>query len=137
MRSYLLFFFTAFGYLCNGESMMPFPQALVPRDAITDCYNLTQGLNASCWDLVPRNIGMEAWLTRWNKTTDTCQQGEMWANCFMRLAGLPSSASKPIRCDVIGYDVCPTPTLELFDSLTAPKAYGVASIWGRQRDRGP
>ena len=134
MRYQLLFFLPAFGYLCNGESMTPFPQPLVPRDATTDCQNLKQGLNASCWNLVPQNIGMEDWLSHWNKTTDTCRPGELWANCFMRLTGLPSSASKPIRCDVIGYDVCPTPTLDLFQGLTAPKGYGLASIWGRQRD---
>ena len=138
MLSRLLLFLSASVYLCNGESMMPPPpQALVPRDATTDCQNLTEGLNASCWDLVPPKIGMPAFLNTWNKKTNTCQEGEMWANCFMRLAGLPSSVSRPIRCDLIGPYVCPTPTLELFEKITAPIGYGVASIWGRQRNQGP
>ena len=137
MLSRLLFFLTASVYLCNGESMMPSPQTLVPRDAITDCQNLTEGLNASCWDSVPPNVGMETWLNRWNKTTDTCQPGELWANCFMRLAGLGVNVSKPIRCDLIGYNVCPMPTLEVFENVTAPVGYGVASIWGTHGNRGP
>lgn len=55
----------------------------------------------------------------------------------MRLAGLPSNASKPIRCDLIGSDVCPTPSVELLENVTAPVGYGVASIWGGHRNRGP
>ena len=136
MRSRLLFFLTASVYLCSGESMMPSPQALIPRDAITDCQNLTHGLNASCWDSVPPNTGMSIWLNTWNHRTRTCGRRELWANCFMRLAGLPDTHSEPIRCDLIGYDVCPFPTLELFQNLTAPVGYGVASIWGRHSSRG-
>ena len=137
MLSHLLFFLTASVYLCNGELMVPPPQALAPRDATTDCQNLTEGLDASCWKLVPPNVGMQEWLNTWNKTTTTCEPGERWANCFMRLAGLPSNASKPIRCDLIGSDVCPTPTVELLENVTAPVGYGVASIWGGQRNPRP
>ena len=136
MLSHLLIFLTASVYLCNGESMNTPPQTLVPRDAITDCQNLTEGLNGSCWDSVPPNVGMKTWLNTWNKTTTTCHPSEMWANCFMRLAGLPSSTSKPIRCDLIGFDVCPTLSEAFFENVTAPVGYGAASIWGGHRNRG-
>ena len=134
MLSRLFLFLTTSVYLCNGESM-PSPQALVPRDAITDCLNLTQGLNYSCRDSVPPNIGMNTWLNTWNHRTYTCGPRELWANCFMRLAGLPDTHFEPIRCHLIGYDVCPIPSQELFENLTAPVGYGVASIWGRHRSR--
>ena len=134
MLCHLLFFLTASVYLCDAVSMTPPHQALVPRQ-LPDCQNLTQGLDADCWDVVPPGVGMESWLNTWNKTTRTCEPGEMWANCFMRLAGLGSNFSKPIRCDLIGPDVCPMPTVEDFENVNASVGYGVASIWGRPSNR--
>ena len=134
MISYLLIFLTASVYVCNGESIIPPPQTLLPRDLFTDCQNLTGGLDASCWNTLPLNVGMQSWLNTWNTTTSTCEPGELWANCFMRLGGLGVNFSKPIRCDLIGDNVCPEPTLQVFENVTAPVGYGVASIWGMNSD---
>ncbi len=72
---------------------------------------------------------MEAWVNQWNRTTTTCKPGELWANCFMREAGVPSNVTNPIRCDLIGIDVCPEPNTYLLDHASAEASYGVIGIW--------
>ncbi len=74
---------------------------------------------------------MSSWLNTWNKTTTTCKPGELWANCFMREANVTNNATNPIRCDLIGPDVCPEPSLDVFANVTAEVGYGVAAIWGK------
>ncbi len=74
---------------------------------------------------------MSSWLNTWNKTTTTCKPGELWANCFMREANVTNNVTNPIRCDLIGADVCPAPSLDVFANVTAEVGYGVAAIWGK------
>lgn len=124
-------FLTASLYLCNATPLASPSQTIVPRDAVTDCQNVTLGLNASCWDLIPRAVGMGSWLNTWNTTTTICKEGELWANCFMREAGVTSNTTEGIRCDLIGSDVCPEPSMHVFESASAEASYGVASIWGK------
>lgn len=130
MRFQPFLILTASLYLCNATPLTSPPQTLVPRDAVTDCQNVTLGFNASCWDLIPRSVGMESWLSTWNRTTTTCKPGELWANCFMREAGVTTNTTAGIRCDLIGTDVCPEPSTEVLESASAEASYGVASIWG-------
>lgn len=118
-------------YLCSSTLLTSAAQSLVSRDAVTDCQNVTLGFNASCWDLIPRAVGMESWLNTWNSTTKTCKPGEVWANCFMREAGVTSNTTAPIRCDLIGSDVCPEPSTEVLEQANVEASYGVASIWGK------
>ena len=132
-----LFFLIASLCLCNALPPTPFSQPLVPRDAVTDCQNVTYGLNESCWNLIPRNVNMTSWLNTWNKTTTTCKPGEVWANCFMREAGVTNTTSKGIRCDLIGDGVCPEPNLDFTQYPSVEISYGVASIWGKSRHPTP
>ena len=137
MLSQFLLFLAASVCICNAKrSFSPFP-TLIPRqdptdvaDA-TDCQNLTTGLDATCWDQLPQGVGMESWLNTWNRNTKTCNPGEFWANCFMREANVPSNATNPIRCDLIGADVCPEPSEEVLTNASAEVGYGVAAIWGK------
>lgn len=135
MLSQNLFLLTASLYLCNATPVISPPQILVPRDAVTDCQNVTLGFNSSCWDLIPRSVGMDSWLNTWNSTTTICKPGEVWANCFMRQAGVTSNTTTGIRCDLIGFDVCPEPSTEVLESVSAEASYGVASIWGKHKNR--
>ena len=79
---------------------------------------------------------MESWLNTWNSTTTTCKPGEIWANCFMREAGVTSNTTAPIRCDLIGSDVCPEPSTEVLEQANVEASYGIASIWGKLRTLG-
>ena len=117
--------------LCNASPLTSLSRTLVPRDAVTDCQNVTAGLDASCWDLIPRNVNMTSWLNTWNKTTTTCKPGEIWANCFMREAGVTTTSKTGIRCDLIGDDVCPEPNSDFTTYSSVEVSYGVASIWGK------
>lgn len=129
MLSRALFFVSALLCLCKATPLFSPPQTLAPRDAVTDCQNVTLGLNASCWDIIPQSVGMESWLNTWNKTTTTCKPGEVWANCFMREAGVTSNTSTGIRCDLIGPDACPEPTDSAVEHTSAEAIYGTVAIW--------
>ena len=137
MFSQILFsFLTASLYLCNATPLTSPSQTLFPRDAVTDCQNVTRGLNESCWDIVPRNVGMKSWMNTWNSTTTTCKPGEAWANCFMREANVTTNSTEGIRCDLIGPDTCPAPSTDVLEQASVEVAYGVVSIWGKQGSRG-
>lgn len=123
--------------LCNAKAFFSPPRALVPRDDLPGCQSVTLGLDASCWNSVPPNLGMESWLSRWNTTTTTCNPDERWANCFMRLANVTTNTTQPIRCDLIGPDVCPQPDVGVFEAASAEVSYGIASIWGKHRQPAP
>ena len=144
MISHLLFFLTASVYTCHAKPPVSTPPTIVPRQETPYCESLAHGVNGSCWDVLPPNAGMTSWLNDWNKTTTHCESGEMWANCFMRLAALHSNFTDPIRCDLIGTDVCPTPsTLDVTANANVNISeilewdYGVASIWGKHKRKDP
>lgn len=131
MLSQYIFLIATSTFLCKATALTSPPHTLVPRDAVTDCQNVTIGFNASCWDLIPRSVGMESWLNTWNRTTTTCKTGELWANCFMREAGVTSNTTTGIRCDLIGTDACPEPSTDVLEAASAEVSYGVAGIWGK------
>lgn len=119
--------------LCNANPLTSSSHTLIPRDDVKNCQNVTLGLNASCWDLIPPKVGMNTWLKNWNSNTTTCKSGEMWANCFVREANLTTNLTEPIRCDLIGIgpNVCPQPTIDVGADVSAEVVYGVAAIWGK------
>ena len=125
-------------YTCHAEPLTSPLHRLIPRDNMTDvadavdCQNVALGLDATCWNQIPQGVGMESWLNTWNATTKTCKKGEFWANCFMREANVTNNATNPIRCDLIGPDVCPEPSDDVFANASAEVAYGVTAIWGEQ-----
>ena len=49
----------------------------------------------------------------------------------MRETGVTSNTTAPIRCDLIGSDVCPEPSSDVLEQASAEASYGVASIWGK------
>ena len=131
MFSQVIFLLAASVCLCNANPLNPSSHPLLPRDDVTDCQNVTLGLNSSCWDLIPRNVGMESWLRTWNETTTICKPGERWANCFMRESNMTSNTTDPIRCDLIGPDLCPQPILDITANTPTEVIYGAAAIWGK------
>lgn len=126
--------------LCNANPLTSSSRTLIPRDDVKNCQNVTLGLNASCWDLIPPKVGMTTWLKNWNSNTTTCKPGEAWANCFVREANLTTNLTTnltaPIRCDLIGSEVCPQPTLDVAADVSAEVVYGVAAIWGKPTSLG-
>lgn len=54
----------------------------------------------------------------------------------MRETGVTSNTTSPIRCDLIGTDVCPEPSSDVLEQAAAEASYGVASIWGKYEDYG-
>ena len=95
-----------------------------------DCQNTNSHLNALCWDV----LNMDAWMQKWNKTTTTCHSDELWANCFMREAGMPETeAGGKIGCAQVGPNTCPEPSKEREDlaSASIEMRYGAYSIWCR------
>ena len=47
----------------------------------------------------------------WNSTTTTCYSDELWANCFMRQAGISEiDPSNKIGCAQVGPNTCPEPS---------------------------
>lgn len=55
----------------------------------------------------------------------------------MREAGVTSNTTAPIRCDLIGPDVCPEPSSEVLEQASVEASYGVANIWGKHGSPSP
>lgn len=94
---------------------------------------------------------MKSWMTQWNlthsanhtsaakadpadpadptsRTSRTCRTNELWANCFMRLAGLDIDA-KGLGCAQVGPNTCPEPKRDDLLRNDVETAYGIYSIW--------
>lgn len=67
----------------------------------TDLSSSTGGTYASCWD----SLGMNDWMFNWIFTTKTCEPGEIWSTCFLRLA----YGSAEYDCSTLGSLNCTAP----------------------------
>jgi len=73
---------------------------------------------------------MTSYMNNWNITNEankTCKTNELWANCFMRVAGL--SIGSDLGCAQVGPNTCPEPTADDLILNDAEIAYGIYSIW--------
>ena len=102
---------------------------LYSRDAtIQNCQNPSSKLHPLCWDV----LNMEKWMQDWNSTTTTCYPDELWANCFMRQAGMSEiDPGGKIGCAQVGPNTCPEPSQAMEDqvSVSVEMRYGAYSIW--------
>lgn len=79
---------------------------------------------------------MTSYMNNWNITNEankTCRTNELWANCFMRVAGL--TVPEGFGCAQIGPNTCPEPTANDLIFNDAETAYGIYSIWGESSSR--
>ena len=100
------------------------------------CAQISTPPNPSCWD----QLGMDSWMTNWNKTTTRCSQSteapgcqcgfnEPWGDCFMRMALLANESS----CATIasgGAAGCEQPIVGHTVQGPPQIFYGAYSIWG-------
>ena len=70
---------------------------------------------------------MDAYMVNWNLTTKTCQANELWANCFMREAGVPPEAG--LGCAQVGPNTCNEPTADVLATASVEDVYGAAAIY--------
>ena len=89
---------------------------------VINCSDITTNIEPSCWD----TLGMNEWMFNWHFTTTTCNSGEIWANCFLRL----SYGSGNYDCSRLGSLRCSGPALGGPPS-TAQYFYGAYSIYGK------
>ncbi|KAL6721771.1 hypothetical protein ACLMJK_000876 [Lecanora helva] len=129
MQSAMIIFLTS---LLSFIAALPSPSSsspLLPRAnlTLTECQDvLDSGLNATCYD----TLNVDAWVKNWNTTTKTCQPNELWANCFMREAGVPAEGG--LGCAQIGPS-CNEPTADLLATSQPEQIYTAFSIWALQQ----
>lgn len=87
----------------------------------TDVSSSTGATYPSCWD----TLGMTQWMFNWNFTTTTCQPGEIWSTCFLRLA----YGSAGYDCSTLGSLNCSAPRLG-GPVTDAHVFYGAYNIYG-------
>ena len=92
-----------------------------PLPDLATCADVSSQIYPSCWD----TLGMDDWIVNWNKVTTTCNKGEMWSSCFMRLAFGETGHD----CSTLGSLNCTAP--ELGQTPTEAHAfYGAYNIYG-------
>ena len=99
------------------------PPSSRPAAATTpsiNCSDVSTNIDSSCWD----TLDMFEWMLNWNSTT-TCESGEAWSTCFLRLAYQVSGND----CTKIGSLDCPEPEPGQVP-YEAHAFYGVYNIWG-------
>lgn len=89
----------------------------------TDLSSSTGATYPSCWD----TLQMNQWMFNWNFTTKTCEQGEIWSNCFLRLA----YGSTGYDCSTLGSLNCSAPRLG-GPVTDAHVFYGAFNIYGKR-----
>ena len=90
---------------------------------VIDCTDVSKSIDPSCWD----TLGMAGWLVRWNATTQTCNQTEIWSICFLREAyGTPGC-----DCSKLGSVSCVAPQLGAVPH-DAHIFYAAYNIYGAQ-----
>ena len=89
-----------------------------------NCNDPSTGLDSTCWD----TLQLTSWLQNWNKTTTTCNKGEVWTNCFIRLA----NKNPGTDCSVIGGNGCgpPSNNLPVAQSIEPEVYYILYNIFG-------
>ena len=114
-------------YSSSQNKPQTLPATTATNSSSPNCTDLSSSTGAtypSCWD----SLGMNDWMFNWNFTTKTCEPGEIWATCFLRLA----YGSAGYDCSMLGSLNCPAPRLggTITDSHVF---YGAYSIYGRHR----
>ena len=88
----------------------------------TDLSSSTGATHPSCWD----TLGMFEWMFNWSLSNKTCEQGEIWSTCFLRLA----YGGARYECATLGSENCTAP--ELGGPVTDPRVfYGAFNIYGK------
>ena len=94
-----------------------------PSNDVARCRS-SKNSTASCW----KTLSMDSYMQHWNRTTTTCEENELWANCFMREAS--GQDIEGFGCAQVGPNTCPEP--EKASNITQGSAetfYGAYSIW--------
>lgn len=88
----------------------------------TDLSNSTGATYPSCWD----SLGMNDWMFNWSFTVKTCESGEIWSTCFLRLA----YGSAGYECSKLGSLNCSAPRFG--GPVTDARVfYGAYNIYGK------
>ena len=104
----------------NKPQTLPATNSSSPN--CTDLSSNTGATYPSCWD----TLGMNDWMFTWNFTTKTCEPGEIWATCFLRLA----YGSAEYDCSTLGSLNCSAPRLG-GPVTDAHVFYGAFNIYGK------
>lgn len=107
----------------------PLPAATTANSSSPNCTDLSSSTGAtypSCWD----SLQMNEWMFNWNFTTKTCEDGEIWSTCFLRLA----YGSAGYDCSTLGSLNCSAPRLG-GPVTDAHVFYGAFNIYGKQYAR--
>ena len=104
-------------------SALQIPTQINARQQQINCKDPSTGLDSSCWN----NLQLTSWLKNWNQTT-TCNKGEIWTNCFIRLA----NKNPGTDCSVIGGNGCgpPSNNLPVSPSIEPQVYYVLYNIFG-------
>ena len=94
-----------------------------PSDVVARC-RISKKITASCW----KSLSMDSYMQHWNRTTTTCGENELWANCFMREA--IGKEVEGFGCAQVGPNTCPEPEQAFgVTQGSAETFYGAYSIW--------
>lgn len=112
----------------NAQTLPATTTAKSPNNSATpnctDAIRKTTGATyPSCWD----TLQMNQWMFNWNFTTTSCEDGEIWSTCFLRLA----YGSARYDCSRLGSLNCSEP--QLGGSVTDARVfYGAFNIYGKR-----
>ena len=109
----------------NNAQTLPATTTATTTSSAPNCTDLSSSTGAtypSCWD----SLQMTQWMFNWNFTTKTCEQGEIWSTCFLRLA----YGSAGYDCSTLGSLNCSAPRLG-GPVQDAHVFYGAYNIYGK------
>ena len=107
----------------NAQTLPTTTKANASDPNCTDLSSSTGAVYPSCWD----SLEMNQWMFNWNFTTKTCENGELWSTCFLRLA----YGSAGYDCSTLGSVNCTGP--QLGGTVQDPRVfYGAFNIYGTQ-----
>lgn len=109
----------------NAQTLPATTTTTTTNSSTPNCTDLSSNTGAtypSCWD----SLGMNEWMFNWNFTTKTCEPGEIWSTCFLRLA----YGSAGYDCSILGSLHCSAPRLG-GPIQDARVFYGAFNIYGK------
>lgn len=112
-------------YSSSQNNAQTLPATTAANSSNPNCTDLSSSTGAtypSCWD----SLGMMLWMFHWNSTTKTCEPGEIWSTCFLRLA----YGSAGYDCSMLGSLNCTAPRLG-GPVQDAHVFYGAYNIYGK------
>lgn len=112
-------------YSSSRNKPQTLPATTATNSSSPNCTDLSSSTGAtypSCWD----TLGMDEWMFNWSFTTKTCEPGEIWATCFLRLA----YGSAKYDCSTLGSSKCSAPRLG-GPVTDAHVFYGAFNIYGK------